>query len=103
MAVLAPRVVVEVGNARGQKPLIDRGAAREIRPVVILGELPVFQVERDQQRQPFAVRPLQRLPLRDRHVVVEHSSVLHGYFFNPFSSTKAVQRLTSPAMYLVSA
>ena len=103
VAVLAPGVVVEVGDARRQQPLVDRRTAAEIRPVVILGQLPVFQIERDQQREPLAVRPLQRLALRQRHVVVEHSGILHGYFFNPFSSTNAVQRLTSPAMYFVSA
>ena len=77
VAVFAPGVIVEIGNARRQQPLVDRRPAREIRPVVVLRQLPVFEVERDHQRQPLAVRPLQRLALRHRHEVVEHFGVLH--------------------------
>ena len=89
MAVLAPGVIVEVGNARRQQPLVDRRPAGEVRPVVVLGQLPVFQIERDHQRQPLAVRPFQRLSLRHRHVVVEHPGVLqfiasHLTFSIPF-------------------
>ena len=55
--VLAPGVIVEIGNARRQQPLVDRGSAGEIEPVVILGELPIFQIERHHQGEPLALRP----------------------------------------------
>ena len=79
VAVLAPGVIVEIGNARRQQPLVDRRPARKIRPVVVLGQLPVFQVERDHQRQPLAVRPFQRLALRHRHEVVELCGCLRRF------------------------
>ena len=72
VAVLAPGMIVEIGNARRQEPLVDRGTAGGIEPIVVLRQLPVFQVERDQEREPLAVRPAQRLALRHRHEVVVH-------------------------------
>src|SRR6185312_5727235 len=36
-------------------------------------------------------------------IALHHVRDTRPYFFNPFSSTNALQRLTSPAMYFVSA
>ena len=98
VAVFAPGVIVEIGNARRQQPLVDRRPAREIRPVVVLRQLPVFEVERDHQCQPLAVRPLQRLTLRHRHEVVEHLSRLHRILRCHFRSPLRVERTHKPGV-----
>ena len=72
LAVFAPGVVREIRHPARKRVGQDGRPARVIRRVGVLGQVPGFEIERDQQRNALAVRPLEPRPLRDRRVVVFH-------------------------------
>jgi hypothetical protein len=80
LSVFAPAVIGEIRRVAGQHIGQDRRAAGIIGFLCILGQIPSFEVEGEDQRDPRAVRPYERLALHDRDVGIVHGPLLapHG-------------------------
>jgi hypothetical protein len=76
LAVFAPGEVRKVGDVAGQGVGKNGGAAGIIGVLGVAYEIPVFEIECDDDRQTLAVGPFERLAFRHRYEVVIHDCPL---------------------------